>query len=195
MKKILVLALAAACVAPLFANDEEEESIDTIFEPTVEVERPRKQAGVWPGYFAFCNMPPAANTPDVIGLRVTIPFSTEHESVTGIDFGLWGESLYFEGFMCSLLRNKVNDQFVGLQLGIYNTANQADVPSLQVGLWNEAGSLRGMQVGLINSVGIGQGFQFGLINRAEEFYGFQVGAINVIRDAEVQFLPLVNIGW
>ena len=40
-----------------------------------------------------------------------------------------------------------------------------------------------------------QGFQVGVINRAEEMYGFQVGVINVIRDAELTFCPLVNIGF
>ena len=83
----------------------------------------------------------------------------------------------------------------GLQVGLYNSATQADLLGFQVGLWNEAGSFRGFQVGLVNTVGVAQGFQVGVINRAEEMYGFQVGVINVIRDAELTFCPLVNIGF
>ena len=33
------------------------------------------------------------------------------------------------------------------------------------------------------------------IGTAEELYGFQLGIINVIRDAEVAFFPIVNIGF
>ena len=47
----------------------------------------------------------------------------------------------------------------------------------------------------MNTVGSMQGVQIGIINRAEELYGFQLGIINVIRDAEVAFFPIVNIGF
>ncbi len=193
MNKLLSFALAAALVSPVFAQ--EDDSLDEIFEAAPVAEAPRKKVGVWPAFFAVCNIPSPERTPDVIGLRLTIPFSTGHESVTGFDVGFWGEAQYFEGFMLNVLRNKVNDQFTGLQVGLYNTANQADMLGVQVGLWNEAGSILGIQAGIINTAGIAHGLQVGLINRAEEMYGFQVGVINVIRDAEIQFCPVVNIGF
>ena len=40
-----------------------------------------------------------------------------------------------------------------------------------------------------------EGIQVGVINRAETFHGFQVGVINIIRDAELQFLPVLNVGF
>jgi len=40
-----------------------------------------------------------------------------------------------------------------------------------------------------------QGFQFGLINRAESMYGFQLGGVNVIRESELTFFPIMNIGF
>jgi hypothetical protein len=55
--------------------------------------------------------------------------------------------------------------------------------------------MRGVQVGVVNVTGGSEGFQIGLINRAETLYGFQVGVINIIRDAELQFMPVVNIGF
>ncbi len=196
MNKMLVFALAAALVSPVFAADEEESSIDEVFDTTHAVaETPRKNAGVWPAFLAISEIPPAEKTPDVIGLRLTVPFSTKHESVTGVDLGFWGRAQYFEGFMLSILRNDVKDRFTGFQIGLYNSAAQADVLAVQVGLWNEAGSVRGLQAGLVNVADVAQGFQIGLINRAEEMHGFQVGAINVIRDAELQFLPVFNIGF
>ena len=44
-------------------------------------------------------------------------------------------------------------------------------------------------------MGDARGLQIGLINRAETMYGYQVGVVNVIRDAEFQFLPIVNVGF
>ena len=56
-------------------------------------------------------------------------------------------------------------------------------------------SMRGFQVGLVNVTGGSEGIQVGVINRAETFHGFQVGVINIIRDAELQFLPVLNVGF
>ncbi len=130
-----------------------------------------------------------------MGLRITIPFSTRQESVTGFDVGFWGRAQYFEGFMCSLLRNDVKDELAGVQIGVYNTAHSADLLGVQIGLWNEAGSFRGCQAGIVNTAGQAYGCQIGIINRAEEMYGFQLGLVNVIRDAELSFCPVLNIGF
>ena len=176
MKKLFALALAAALVSPAFADVVETEETDTNLEL---------------GLFEVA----AAQAPDVVGLRLTIPFSTRQESVTGFDIGFWGRAQYFEGCMCSILRNDVKDELTGIQVGLYNSAAQADLIGAQVGLWNEVGSMRGAQVGLVNVGGNVQGFQVGLINRSEELYGFQVGLVNVIRDAEIRFCPFVNIGF
>ena len=194
MKKLFAFALAAALVAPVFAADEADDS-ESVLDSSVEVSAPRKQVGVWPAFFAICEIPSAAQAPDVVGLRLTVPFSTRQESVTGFDLGFWGRAQYFEGFMLSILRNDVKDQLTGVQVGLYNSCVQADLFGGQLGLWNEADTLRGVQVGLVNVGGNIQGFQVGLINRAEELYGFQVGLVNIIRDAEIPFCPFVNIGF
>jgi len=193
MKKLLAFALAAAVSVHAFAADEEveDDGIDNI--PAADA--PRKQTGVWPAFLAVAELPSASKTPDVVGFRFTIPYSTKHESVTGIDVGFWGRAQYFEGFMCSLLRNDVKDFFTGFQVGFYNSVGQADMLGVQVGLWNEAGSIRGIQAGIVNVAHQAQGIQFGLINRTEEMYGFQVGLVNVIRDAELQFCPVINVGF
>ena len=195
MKKTLAFAFAATLACSVFADDVVEVSEETPMDIVVENEAPRKQVGVWPAYFAICDIPSPALAPDVIGLRITIPFSSKHENVTGFDIGLWGRAQYFEGFMCSILRNDVKDELSGFQVGIYNTAHQADLFGVQFGLWNEAGSIRGVQAGIVNTAGEASGLQIGLINRAEEMYGFQVGLVNVTRDAELQFCPIINIGF
>ncbi len=151
-----------------------------------------RESSVWPSWFAICNYP---QSDDVLGLRLTIPFSTRQESVTGIDLGFWGRSMYFEGIQINLLRSDVKDDFSGVQVGIYNSAGNADLFAVQVGLWNEAQSICGVQCGLVNLCGEGQGFQVGVINRAETLGGYQVGLINVIRDAELRFFPVLNIGF
>ena len=188
MKKLFSLALVAAVALPLFAQEEEKQEEAA---PQASVERKRESA-VWPAFIAICEFPAS---PDVVGLRLTIPFSTKQENITGLDVGLWGRALYFQGFQFNVLRNDVKDDMSGFQVGLYNSIGSGQMLGLQAGLFNEANSLRGLQAGVINLAGEVQGLQVGLINRAETMVGYQVGLINVIRDAELEFCPIINIGW
>ena len=190
MKKLICLSAVAIASISLFAQDVDE-SAQTSQSSATKVER-KEESAVWPAFLAISQWPRSA---DVAGLRLTIPFSTSQENVTGVDVGFWGRSLYFEGIQLNVLRNDVVDGAAGIQVGIYNSVGRGDLFGGQVGLWNEALSFRGVQAGLINLVGEGRGLQVGLINRAETFYGYQVGLINIIRDAELQFFPIVNIGF
>ena len=184
MKKLLVLVAAAAFAATIRAAEQaDQESLEREDGP---------QSTIWPSVFAICEWP---DSPDVVGLRVTVPYSTRQESVTGFDIGFWGRCKDFEGLQLSLLRNDVKDTFGGAQAGFYNTINRGDLCCVQFGVINEAQSVRGVQFGGINVTGDGYGFQVGLINRAETFYGMQIGLVNVIRDAEVPVLPIANIGF
>ena len=189
MKKLTSLALVAAVAFPVFAQ--EPENKDEVKNNTPREER-KRESNVWPSFFAVSEFPAS---PDVIGLRLTVPFSTVQENITGIDLGLWGRSLYFQGFQLNILRNDVKDEMSGFQVGLYNSVGGGQLLGLQAGLFNEANSMRGAQVGLVNLGGEVQGFQIGLINRCETMVGYQVGLINVIRDNELQFCPIVNIGW
>ena len=198
MKKMFPLALVAALAIPLYADvasidadddisiDENEDGL------AVKVDAPRKNVAMWPAFIAIWEYPA---TPDLVGLRLTIPYSTQQENVTGFDVGFWGRAMYFEGLQANILRNDVKDGCAGIQLGVYNSVARGDLFGLQVGIWNESLSHRGAQVGLVNVSGDSQGFQVGLINRSETMYGFQVGLINIIRDAEIQFCPFVNVGF
>lgn len=186
--KRLVLSLASVLsAASLFAQEAAKAE-----QPAQQQETRRAQNAVWP---AFCAIGEYPANPDVVGLRLTIPFSTQQESVTGLDLGLWGRSTYFEGIQLNLFRSDVKDRCAGFQIGCYNSIGSGEMLGLQAGLWNEANSLRGFQVGLVNVSGETEGFQVGLVNRAETMRGYQVGLINVIRDAELQFCPILNVGF
>lgn len=187
MKKLFPFALVAAVALPLFAQETEVTS-----EAQSQREERKRESNNWPAFFAVCEFP--AN-PDVIGLRLTIPFSTKQENVSGIDLGFWGRSLYFQGFQINVLRNDVKDDMSGFQVGLYNSIGGGQLLGLQLGLFNEANSMRGVQAGLVNFCGETEGFQIGLINRSETMHGYQVGLINIIRDAELEFCPIVNVGW
>lgn len=180
MKKLFALAASLTVAASVFAQTAETAEVNDSDE------------ALWPAFIAVCEWPV---TPDIVGLRLAVPFSTKQESVTGIDLGLWGRCKDFEGLAVDLLRNDVKDTLGGIQIGCYNTANRADLGAVQVGLWNETQSVRGIQVGLVNVTGDAQGFQVGVINRAETLYGLQAGLINVIRDAEFPVMLGVNIGF
>lgn len=187
MKKLFSFALVAALVTPVFAQDAEKKE-----ETAPQREERKRESNVWPAFFAICEFPAA---PDVLGLRLTIPFSTKQDNISGIDLGLWGRCLYLQGFQFNVLRNDVKDDMSGLQVGLYNSIGGGELLGLQVGLWNEANCLRGVQAGIINVSGETEGFQIGLINRSETMHGYQLGLINVIRDAELQFCPILNVGW
>lgn len=197
MKNLLAFTLAAALAVPAFAEEENEENVLAEEESVAQMlaaddtAEPPKEA-IWPAFFGFCEWPA---TPDLVGLRLTIPFSTRQECVTGIDLGIWGVCKDFEGIQLNLLRSNVKDTFGGFQFSLYNSVNRGDLFGIQLGLWNEAYSFRGVQAGIINVTGDAQGVQIGLINRAETLYGFQFGLINVIRDAEIPVFPILNIGF
>ena len=199
MKKLFPLALVAAFAIPLCAEtaapetaETDELALDDDNSLAVQVDAPRKNSAMWPAFVGVWEFP---ETPDLVGVRFTIPWSTKQENITGFDLGLWGRCLYFEGVQVNLLRNDVVDDGAGVQVGIYNSIGHGDMLGVQVGLWNEALCLRGVQAGLINVAGDAEGFQVGLINRAESLHGYQLGLVNVIRSAEFQFFPIINIGF
>jgi hypothetical protein len=190
MNKLFSMVLAAGVALSLSAQ--EAESANSAPQTEKKIERASRESAVWPACVALSQWP---RSPDLVGLRLTIPFSTSQDNVTGFDVGFWGESEYFEGIQLNLLRNKVRDSASAFQVGLYNSVGRGDFLGVQAGLWNEAMYMRGIQVGLVNIVGGAEGFQIGVINRAETLHGFQVGVINIIRDAEMQFMPVVNIGF
>ena len=198
MKKLFPLALVAAFAIPLCAEpaapetETDELALDDDNSLAVQVDAPRKNTAMWPAFVGVWEFP---ETPDLVGVRFTIPWSTKQENITGFDLGFWGRSEYFEGVQCNVLRNDVKDSCSGIQCGIYNSVARGDLLGIQVGIWNESLAHRGVQLGIVNVSGDTQGFQFGIINRSETMYGFQVGLINIIRDAEVQFCPVINVGF
>ena len=185
MKRIFLSVSLVLASVSLFAQEAEVKAEESIPES-------KNIATVWPAWFAVCQWPRSL---DVVGLRLTIPFSTSQENVTGIDLGFWGKSVYFEGLQLNLLRNNVIDGATGIQIGLYNSVGSGDFLGIQTGLWNEANTACGFQVGLVNVMGEGQGFQVGLINRAETLYGYQVGLVNIIRGSSVPFFPVINVGF
>ena len=188
MKK-LIMGICAMAVCASFAQDKAGNA--PAAQPAQAETAPAVQAekAMWP-------VPVALNSTkdiDVVGMRFTLPYG-ECENVTGFDIGLFGRCRYFEGIQLNLIRNDVKDVLAGIQIGLYNSAARADLMGFQIGLWNEAQSFRGFQIGLVNVANSAYGFQIGLINRAESAYGFQAGGINIIRESDMPFLPLVNIG-
>lgn len=203
MKKLMVFTVISALALAVSAAEAEKpenllekpegnplENLETEKDSAAKVENTRN--AMWPACLAFYNLP---DSPDVVGIRFTFPFSTRQESITGIDIGFWGSCQYFEGLMCSIIRNDARERCSGLQVGIYNSVGRGDLIGIQAGLWNEAHELGGVQAGIINVSGYTRGFQVGLINRAESMYGYQLGLINIIRDAEVPFMVGLNIGF
>ena len=185
MKKILMaLSVVLACAAV-----SAQEATPAPAEEQVVTKAPATKAS-WPVWLAFNS----ADDIDVVGVRFTLPYG-KCEGVTGFDIGVYGGCRYFEGVQVNILRNEVKDIMAGGQFGIYNSAGRADCVGVQFGLFNESRAMRGFQVGIINLCDHIYGVQVGLINRAETAYGFQVGGVNVIRESDIAFFPIVNIGF
>lgn len=191
MKKLATVFMSALLALNLSAQENNDKVGAEAKSDSPKVQE-KTYSTVWPAFVAVSEFP---RSPDIVGIRLTIPFSTVQDNITGIDLGFWGHSMYFEGLQFNLIRNDVVDSSSGFQFGIYNSVGRGEMLGLQVGLWNEAYSMRGVQAGLVNVLGEGQGFQVGVINRAETLYGYQVGLINVIRSAELSFMPLINVGF
>ena len=184
MKKTLMALCAVLACAVVFAQEAASAPA------SAAAQAPEMRKAPWPVWLAFNS----TKNIDVVGLRLTLPYG-ECEGVTGVDLGFYGRCRYFEGFQLNILRNEALDVMAGVQLGIYNSAGRADLSGVQVGFWNEARSMRGVQVGLINVADTVEGFQVGLINRAESMYGAQLGGVNVIRESDLTFFPIMNIGF
>ena len=145
----------------------------------------------WPVWFAFND----SEDIDVVGLRLNLP-SGQCEQMSGLDLGFIGRSHYYNGIQLNLFRNDVTDSLAGFQIGCgYNSCGLGDMLGFQAGLWNEAQTVYGFQVGLVNLADYAKGFQVGLINRSQGMYGYQVGLINIIKDSQVPFCPILNIGF
>ncbi len=186
MKKVILGICMALSITATFAQEQQApDGGNSTPPPSSQAEK-----ASWPVWIALNSQKDI----DVIGLRLTIPYGS-CESVTGFDIGFFGRCRYFEGFQLNILRNDVSDIMAGVQVGIYNSSGRADLMGLQVGLWNEAHSIRGVQIGLINVADSVTGIQFGIINRSEALYGFQGGIVNVIRESEMPFCPILNIGF
>ena len=184
MKKVLMGLCVVAAFAAVFAQDPGSAPAGAPPPP------PPTEKAPWPVWLAFNS----TKNIDVVGLRLTLPYG-ECEGVTGFDLGFYGRCRYFEGLQLNILRNEAEDVLSGVQVGCYNSSGRADLKGLQVGLFNEARTMRGIQVGIVNLADSICGLQLGLINRAETMYGFQVGGVNVIRESEMAFCPVLNIGF
>lgn len=190
MKKILMFACAVLACAAVSAQEAAPAAAPAAAStPDQVVVKPETKAS-WPVWLAFNS----AEDIDIVGLRLTLPYG-KCEGVTGFDLGIYGSSRYFEGLQFNILRNEVKDVMAGIQIGVYNSARRADCVGLQIGLFNEVSSMHGFQVGIINIAEQVEGFQVGLINRAESIYGFQVGGVNAIRDSDLAFFPIINVGF
>lgn len=183
MKKVIFVSCMVLAAVTAFAQEQAADS-------AVQQPKPQSEKAPWPVWVTFNS----TRDVDVVGLRMTLPYGA-CESVTGFDIGFFGRCRYFEGFQMNILRNDVADVMAGVQGGIYNSAGRADFVGVQLGLWNEARSIRGLQVGLVNLADHAKGAQLGIINRAEAMYGFQVGIVNIIRESELAFCPILNVGF
>ena len=125
MNKLMMAVVACAVFAcgGAFADEKKNENLleKPTGNPILEIEQqekndaivPKKNVAMWPACFAVFELP---ETPDLVGIRFAIPYSTKQESVTGFDIGFWGRSRYFEGIAVNVFRNDVKKNFLVCRL-------------------------------------------------------------------------------
>jgi hypothetical protein len=121
MKKLLSAVFVASVALSLSAQEAKSAVASAQNE---NIER-KNESAVWPACVAVSQWP---RSPDLVGLRLTIPFSSSQENVTGFDVGFWGVSEYFEGIQLNLLRNNVRDGAAAFQVG-FTTPSAAAISS------------------------------------------------------------------
>lgn len=78
--------------------------------------------------------------------------------------------------------NDAASRIVGLQIAaLGNISPHTDIYGLQIGLYNTANEV--------------YGFQLGLINRAKSLHGIQIGLINFNYDGIFEVSPILNVGF
>lgn len=80
----------------------------------------------------------------------------------------------------------------GMQLSLL-TGSCKKLCGVGLGLFNTDEAMYGVQIGAVNLANTVGGVQVGLINRTEDMCGIQLGLINVIRNSNLQFLPILNM--
>jgi len=112
---------------------------------------------------------------DVAGVRIDILYG-KCRDLYGLDIGVVNHATGSETGLAVGIVNYVGKDFTGLQIGVANYATRAQ--AFQIGVFNGAEDICGMQIGVINTTRLMRGCQLGLVN--------------VIRNSDLEFLPVFN---
>ena len=81
------------------------------------------------------------------------------------------------GVQASAIAN-VDGESSAIQVALVN-ATARDAAGLQIGVWNDAGSMSGLQIGVFNF--------------ARSLYGVQIGLSNYVEDSPLPWFPIMNV--
>ena len=113
-----------------------------------------------------------------------------NQRVVGLDVGIYSSANLAEVIQVNVF-NQVLEEGDGVQVGVVNSADSFS--GLQISLFNFISlNASGLQIGLINSATDIAGLQIGLINTSETMRGLQIGLVNVISDSRVPFFIGIN---
>jgi len=111
------------------------------------------------------------------GLRISL-FYGESKNVTGVDL--------------SLIASTIKGNFKGYGNGLFKIVDGNASGWLDCGINIVKGDMVGLQTGLYNSANKIHGVQLGLINMAEALKGVQIGLLNFNRTGKIYFFPIIN---
>ena len=85
----------------------------------------------------------------------------------------------FNGIQIASIANKVDGNVYGMQLALFNIAN--DMSGTQIGVYNQANNALGIQIGVINM--------------ANDMKGIQLGVCNVIKNGLIPYMIILNANF
>ncbi len=122
------------------------------------------------------------------GLQLAGGFNWNQGSTTTIGFQAAGLANINSGQakiiglqLAAYNRNMGESSLGGIGLGLVNQSPHMNIVGLQAGLYNSANNVYGLQVGLFNS--------------CESLHGIQLGLVNMSSHALFTMAPLINIGF
>lgn len=77
--------------------------------------------------------------------------------------------------------NTAESKIYGVQFALANIAKHTEVNGVQLGLWNQAETIRGLQIGVVNT--------------ATNLKGIQIGLLNFHQRGKVSVSPVINVGF
>lgn len=112
-----------------------------------------------------------------------------------LQLGVQNHVSRFKGAFQFGILNSADIFFGAIQLGILMNETSVFKGIAQVGIYNYSKVGKSVQLGIINISKKVVGMQIGVYNQTDTLTGIQIGLLNFVKNGQLPFFPIINIGW